>query len=81
MNGDAIRDGYDHAAYAVSYLAGALLPVLFVALCFAAGWWFQSWCAHRARVWRLRRDARRSGRTVTGRITRRDGARPYAGDA
>lgn len=59
---DGLRTGWDHAWWLLGYLYGALLPLLLVAALLALGFWIGNGAPHRIRVWRLHRDARRSGR-------------------
>lgn len=64
---DGIATGLHHALWAVGYLLGLTPVIVVVALMLLVAWPLAEWAAHRARVGRLRRQARRSGR-VTDRI-------------
>lgn len=61
---DGIQTGYEHALYAVGWLLG-VIPVLFLtSSTLLACWAAYRMLDHRLRAVRLRRDARRSGRTT-----------------
>lgn len=61
---DGFRTGWDHACWLVGYLSGAVWPLLLVGALFALGWWSAGKTDHYLRARRIRRAARRSGRTT-----------------
>lgn len=55
-------DGLHDGLAILTYAAGFSWALVIVALLLAAGWYSSDWVAHRARVAKLRRQVRRSGR-------------------